>query len=237
MDQFAYMHLHKKQFNFDLPENWTLMPTCNEDLSELKTLYETKYGGLSLKALDIEVSPVIKDLVDLEQEVVPKPPKGPGPVELAKIYLKNGVQPQRLLFNEIQMAIKQPSFTEALSLPAIQSTLKEFKVNIESVIEALATSDGDTGYEELNCIGMCQGAIDWLTATFRVKRPYGYKGNLCSPGSKEYIAFWVDWGDGAGWSYAGTGAATVHDLSKLPAGGVENRDEYQFQLNFQVQQT
>ncbi|KPK00587.1 MAG: hypothetical protein AMJ60_00550 [Desulfobacterales bacterium SG8_35] len=61
VDQFAYMHLSKKQFNYDIPENWTLFPTSNDDLAELKNQYETKYGGLSLKALDIEPSRINHD--------------------------------------------------------------------------------------------------------------------------------------------------------------------------------
>ncbi|KPK30428.1 MAG: hypothetical protein AMK70_14270 [Nitrospira bacterium SG8_35_1] len=61
VDQFAYMHLNKKQFNYDLPESWTLFPTSNDDLAELKNLYETKYGGLTLKALDVEPSKINHD--------------------------------------------------------------------------------------------------------------------------------------------------------------------------------
>ena len=75
------------------------------------------------------------------------------------------------------MALKQSDFNEILSTPVIQNTLKQFKVNLSSVVEAFIVNSGDIGYEELNCVGMRQGAIDWLTATFKIKRPYGYMGN------------------------------------------------------------
>src|SRR2546429_2310074 len=50
-----------------------------------------------------------------------------------------------------------------------------------------------------------------------IKRPNGYSGGLCTAGSQEYVAFWVDWG--SGWSYAGTTSVSVHDI-----GGVRSEE-------------
>ncbi|MFX0202747.1 MAG: peptidoglycan-binding protein, partial [Candidatus Hodarchaeota archaeon] len=51
-------------------------------------------------------------------------------------------------------------------------------------------------YEELRCVAFYPEA-DLLEAIIDVKLPYGYKGNLCSQGSFEYVRFFVDWnGDG-----------------------------------------
>jgi hypothetical protein len=168
-----------------------------------------------------KVTPDITDLVDMEQVLMTKPVPGPGPVELAAMYKKNKIQPHRFLFKELHAALAQPAAAELLYAPEIQPILKEFKIDIAELVKAFLDTDGDTGYEELNCVGMCQAKIEWLTATFKVKRTYGYMGGLCTHGSMEYVAFWVDWGDGAGWTYAGTGAVNVHDLARLPAGGVE----------------
>lgn len=173
-----------------------------------------------LEIVKIKEIPPFVDTLDLDQKLLAKPPVGPGPVELAPVYLKSGVQPHRLLFNEIALALTKPAAAETLSAPAIVSVLDGAKIKLADVIEAFLTTDGDTSYEELHCLGMSQGAINWLTATFKVKKTCGYLGGLCTSGSKEYIAFWVDWEDGAGWSYVGTGEVIVHDLDHLPAGGV-----------------
>lgn len=54
----------------------------------------------------------------------------------------------------------------------------------------------NTKYEAIQCIGFYP-ETDLLAAVIDVKLPYGYKGNLCSAGSYEYIRFFIDWdGDG-----------------------------------------
>ncbi|MFH2102905.1 MAG: hypothetical protein ABIJ39_06065 [Chloroflexota bacterium] len=173
-----------------------------------------------LELAELKKLPPIIDLLDLEQKLIPKPPVGPGPLKLAPAYLKSKVQPHRLLFNEIHAAMTKPAAMEMLATPAIESVLQLAKVDIGKIIEAFLATDGDKSYEELYCLGMSQGAINWLTASFKIKKTCGYLGGLCSDGSKEYVAFWVDWGDGAGWTYAGTGEVKVFDLSHMPAGGV-----------------
>jgi len=173
-----------------------------------------------VKHYKIDLTPVA-ELLDEEQELVAKPPKPPGPPELAPLYMKNDVQPHRLLFNQIILALKKPGQADALYAPAVQDVLKKYKLDLSDVIKTLKSTDGDTGFEELNCLGMYHSATDWLTATIKIKRRCGYNGGLCTPGSKEYVAFWVDWGDGTGWNHITTGMVTVHDLANLPAGGVE----------------
>ncbi len=161
------------------------------------------------------------DVLDPDQLLAAKPPIGPGPVELASTYMKNKIQPHRLLSVDIETAVKQPSHASKMFVtPEIENVLKTFDVDISKVIAAYLDTDGDTSYEKLGCVGMSQGSIDWLTATFSVIRPYGFMGGLCTNGSMEYIAFWVDWEDGAGWNYAGTGAVQVHDLDALPKSGL-----------------
>lgn len=59
-----------------------------------------------------------------------------------------------------------------------------------------------------------------LVATFRIKRPYGYSGELCHPGSTEYVAFWADWDNKCEWSYLGTVKVNVHDIKNIPKDGL-----------------
>jgi hypothetical protein len=67
----------------------------------------------------------------------------------------------------------------------------------------------NTYYEELTCVSYSP-RLDRLEATFLVKRPNGYAGDLCSSGSREYVRFYVDYG--AGWQDAGLAGAEVHDI-------------------------
>ncbi len=54
----------------------------------------------------------------------------------------------------------------------------------------------DTTFEELHCIGLYPER-NFLEAVLEVKLPFGFLGDLCSGGSREYVRFWADWnGDG-----------------------------------------
>lgn len=88
-----------------------------------------------------------------------------------------------------------------------------------SAVQAFEDADADVTYEEVQCVGLDNGA-NRLVATFRVKRPSGYSGDLCSAGSTEYVAFWADWDDTCELEYLGTATVKVHDIAPLPAGGL-----------------
>lgn len=68
---------------------------------------------------------------------------------------------------------------------------------------------GDTTYEQLTCVGYNLN-LSVIEATVQVKLPTGYGGNLCSPGTHEYVRFFVDYG--AGWIDIGVGGFNIHDL-------------------------
>lgn len=78
----------------------------------------------------------------------------------------------------------------------------------------------NVNYEELYCVGL-NTAQDTLGAVIHVKNSGGYGGDLCSTGSKEYVAFWADWNnDGVYGQYLGTASVDVHDISNIPADGL-----------------
>jgi hypothetical protein len=60
-----------------------------------------------------------------------------------------------------------------------------------------------------------------LEAVVTVKKSSGYSGSLCANGSYEYVAFWMDFSDGAGFIYLGTAAVQVHDLQTIPNEDVQ----------------
>jgi hypothetical protein len=69
----------------------------------------------------------------------------------------------------------------------------------------------DTRYEELTCVGYNPDTQD-MEATFSIKLPYGYSGNLCTNGSFENIRFYMDFHDGAGFIDQGSVRVNVHDI-------------------------
>jgi len=68
---------------------------------------------------------------------------------------------------------------------------------------------GNTTYEEVTCVGY-NPALNLLEATVHIKRQGGYNGTLCTPGSAEYVRFFVDYG--SGWVDAGLGSFNAHDI-------------------------
>lgn len=71
----------------------------------------------------------------------------------------------------------------------------------------------NTSFEELTCVGLFPER-DTLEATVAIKKQNGYKGNLCSVGSEEYVAFYVNWGDGMGYQHEGTRFFRAHDIPR-----------------------
>jgi len=68
---------------------------------------------------------------------------------------------------------------------------------------------GDKSYEEVDCVSYSPGG-DRVEATIRVKRSFGYSGDLCTPGSLEHVRFYVSYG--SGWDDVGVAVVNVHDL-------------------------
>ena len=52
-----------------------------------------------------------------------------------------------------------------------------------------------------------------------MKKSSGFSGGLCTAGSKEFVAFWIDYG--SGFTYAGTTSVDVHDLTGIGPNGIE----------------
>jgi hypothetical protein len=97
---------------------------------------------------------------------------------------------------------------------------KSLGLNWGEAVAALDDTEADVSYEELECLGLDETIPERLVATFRIKRPSGYSGELCYPGSQEYIAFWADWDDTCEWKYLGTTSVNVHDIKSIPKEGL-----------------
>lgn len=89
----------------------------------------------------------------------------------------------------------------------------------QSGLPKLAQLVPSTAYEQLGCIGLSPHD-DTLEAVLTVKLPYGYGGELCGPGTREWVSFFIDYDDGRGFVLAGAPVdVRVHDL--MATGGGE----------------
>jgi hypothetical protein len=95
----------------------------------------------------------------------------------------------------------------------------------------------NTKYEELRCIGFYPDK-DLLEAIIDVKLPYGYKGDLCSQGSHEYVRFFIDWnGDGDfidASDDVGLASVNVHDIPNGDKVCLENTKPLSYALSIKI---
>jgi hypothetical protein len=179
----------------------------------------------------IKVGDEFKNAVDLKQPIKAAEPKVLGAADLHALYKDKKVPGHRYLFSELTNAVNaqvaapglasvQPTGVKpvAAKLAAPKASFAGLDINLASLIEQLLNTDGDTTYEELDCVGLNPN-LDQLVGVINVKLNSGYSGGPCTAGSQEYVAFWVDWG--TGWEYAGTTSVTVHDFASLPAEGLQ----------------
>jgi len=99
------------------------------------------------------------------------------------------------------------------------SIWEKLKIDFSSVIAELEKTNANTSYEQLEDLGLDYN-LEQFVASFRVKRPAGYSGDLCNKGSLEYVAFWADWGNNCKWEYIGTTTVNVHDINDIPPAGL-----------------
>jgi hypothetical protein len=133
-----------------------------------------------------------------------------------ELYRGKDVPVHRFAFQEAQQLL---TLSDPTSLaPAGQASLVEFGLSVdelEALVGQLFPTDGNTNFEELRCVGLFP-EIDLLEAVLTVKQSAGYSGSLCSNGSTEYVAFWIDFNDGHGFQHMGTSTVNVYDLATIP---------------------
>jgi hypothetical protein len=148
--------------------------------------------------------------------------------ELAKQYNvqggkaeSTGVETHRFATQELHAALTSAGGFNLKSISAQTQVWKSIGLDMAAALAALNETNANVSYEQLQCLGMDESQPERLVATFRVKRPEGYSGQLCYPGSQEYVAFWADWDNTCQWTYLGTVAVNVHDLKKdFPQDGI-----------------
>jgi len=169
----------------------------------------------------LQIPEKLAPLIDETQPLKLKKPKKLSALELKQAYAGQNVPDHRSLSGELQKFIAFPELTAATKLPGSKGVLADLNIDISAVIGALLATDGNTDFEELTCVGLDPNPAtpDALVGVLRIKRPFGYLGGLCDEGSTEYVAFWIDWGDGV-WNWVGTGQVQVHDIGGIPPAGL-----------------
>lgn len=99
----------------------------------------------------------------------------------------------------------------------VLKTLEPFKIDLSGFDDFIAHPKFNTVYEELHCVGLDRDR-EQLHGVIEIKRKSGYSGELCDAGSREYIAFYLDFG--VGWEYQGTTHVDVHDIDNIPEDGL-----------------
>ncbi|MFZ1880135.1 MAG: hypothetical protein WAU41_08210 [Gaiellaceae bacterium] len=117
------------------------------------------------------------------------------------------------------LAAEETGFDSDL-FTSIATQWENVGLDLAAAIAAFEKTEADVSFEELECLGLEETFPERLVATFRIKRPTGYSGDLCHAGSREYVAFWADWDNKCEWTYVGTAAVNVHDIAKIPPQGL-----------------
>ena len=219
--------------------SWESLPTGPNDPvvwgNGLDRHIQIKPKGLCLNYLLANLQPELKiDLpvslkyLESTQLDLPEPPELEMP-QLVQLYADNGgkkkgqatptiVEPHRFGLKHIHAA----TGSGIISPKFIQQKISEWqglKLDWSNTLAELDKTSGNTSYEELDCLGLDPNT-DRLVATYQIKRPAGYSGDLCAKGSTEFVAFWADWDDTCNWKYLGTTEVAAHDIATIPADGL-----------------
>jgi hypothetical protein len=176
--------------------------------------------GDLLSEIDVILPKKFGSSVDASTQLPTASPKPTPVAELQRTYAGAGVPGHRFAYPLIAELLASPAAliqtTNAKS--GFGSPLVDLGVDLADVISALLDTEGDTTFEELDCVGLDTNEST-LAGTLTVKLANGYSGGLCSTGSFEYVAFFID--AGGGFRYVGTTSVNVHDLSSIPPDGVK----------------
>jgi hypothetical protein len=200
------------------PPVWGSVMDCDV---QLKPSYKIVIPNIDLsKYLELAVNnpylsaKVIAEIAGINLAELNPQPLPPGPPEILNKSLAAQLPASRFAFKKVYNMIKYPTSEITMMDKAILSDLKiDWSKLIDQIgqLEFVDTSKANVDYEELECVGLDYNT-ESLVATLKIKKKVGYSGDLCSPGSKEYISFWINWNNPCEWQYINTVQLNVHDL-------------------------
>lgn len=180
----------------------------------------------------IVIDPGLIDTVDLQQTLSTVEPDLSF-AQLQEKYAGADVPGHRSGFKEALQMLKGP-LAVAVARPARGAATRKARAaalaaaaspdnltsippgaQLAGILESLLATSGDTSYESLDCAGY-DPETRKLSAVLTVKRPCGYRGDLCHAGSIEYVGFWLN--EGGAWRHMGTAQVRAHDLAAATPG-------------------
>ncbi len=173
-----------------------------------------------LDQLDLGVQKIDPNLVKQIKEQllqIPKPKLPPAPLpELVKMARSDD---SKLAVMRTVFPLVTKLAADKTDIAAFQSLqkLKILDIDLAPFDDFILKPNFNTTYEELHCVGLDRDA-ERLHGVIQIKRSSGYSGDLCTNGSREYIAFYIDFG--SGWEYQGTTWVDVHDIPQMPSDGL-----------------
>jgi hypothetical protein len=216
------------QWNVPPPSNPAYVPVWGNVMDVQVQIQPQKFfyfGDLVAQLIPIPIPDPIGPVIEQLDPKTVLPAIEPQPLTLLQkkeLYADKAVPVHRFAFQEATqlMALSQPNaFVESGQSSLLKLGLELAELD-DLVGKITLPVDGDTSFEELRCVGLYPES-DLLEAVFTVKKSSGYSGTLCGGGSTEYVAFWIDFGDGFGFQYMGTSTVNVHDLQTIPGEGVQ----------------
>jgi hypothetical protein len=172
------------------------------------------FVSLLIRLDEAKVRPIdqVKQAINPSHSIEAAKRKMLGPGELQRLYTGTSVPPHRYLAPWLTVAVN----SREIVLDPAKWFAQITEINLSSVVNAWLNTNSNTDYEQLHSIEL-EPDTGQLTGVITVKQSIGYSGEPCTAGSREYVAFWVDWG--SGFQYEGTASVVVYDFSCLPADG------------------
>ncbi|MCP5115697.1 MAG: hypothetical protein GY953_33130, partial [bacterium] len=87
----------------------------------------------------------------------------------------------------------------------------------DSKLKPICPLKRNTYYERIASVGY-QPQFERLEAVVYVKQPSGYGGNVCSPGSREYVRFYLSFDGGTTWVDQGVSSFRTYDMPECTEG-------------------
>ena len=165
-----------------------------------------------------------KNLPDYEEEIeeTEKAEVVEAQVEKAsKIVAKKPAQEQPIEEAAEKRLKKLPHARERAQFRALLMSNPNYFGNLKvSPFEPVLSIKTSTTYEEIGCVGF-QPQFDRLETVVYIKQPSGYGGDICSPGTQEYVRFYMSTDNGATWDDLGLTGFTAYDIPEGTQGGKE----------------
>jgi hypothetical protein len=163
----------------------------------------------------VKLPPYLAEILPPDVPIQTKP-KVFTAAELSVQYKSKRVPVHRYAFKEISNFVMAKN---TLNAEAFAKILPGIVIDPSIIGKLFPKTDGDTSFEELECIGLDPNFPDTLVGVIQVKKASGYSGGPCSDGSREYVTFWGDFdGNGSFETCLGTTSVKVYDVDVPPQG-------------------